>query len=41
MDKFIIMNVHDVTLKNPKNNLKKFPHFFWCMKKNPMVKSMD
>jgi hypothetical protein len=27
MDKFIIMNVHDVTTKNPKNN----PFFFFFL----------
>jgi hypothetical protein len=35
MDKFFIMNIHDATPKNPKNNFVIFFPFFssWCMKK--------
>ncbi len=38
MNKFIIMNVRDDTLKKLQNNPYFFPHFFWCIKKNPCLK---
>jgi hypothetical protein len=38
MDKFVIMNVHDTTQKNPKIILKFSPFSFWSMKNKSMLK---